>query len=320
MKPKDISMLLQKADELRALFVLGQRVIPFLEEIFIFVSEIQPLLDEINVSIEENLKKMPSASKQLSKVTEATELATTEIMDIVDGILYKVDIIKANYNKIIDIVQKKRENPITLLEALYKAIEKGEDLTQHLPALAATISALKKIPNVEIERITNETEELISSITNDANSIMISLQVQDITAQQIAAVNNLLETIQSKLSNILTHFNESEISELMHKEPSPDDKMKVTQLHRKIAFDPDAVEAIANKEIRQQKVDEVIQQHAEGNLDEPVDMDEINKMFANQQPSTEATGDIQSPEVSTHSEEDPFEQFSQDDIDALFGK
>ncbi|HPP40877.1 MAG TPA: hypothetical protein PK498_11375, partial [Candidatus Kapabacteria bacterium] len=180
MKQKDISLLLQKADELRALFVLGQRVIPFLEEIFIFVSEIQPLLDEINASIQENLKKMPSASKQLSKVTEATEMAITEVMDIVDGIQYKVEIIKKNYNRIIEIVQKKRENPIALLEALYKAIEKGEDLKQHLPALATIITTMKKIPNAEIDKISNETEELISSITNDSNSIMISLQVQDI--------------------------------------------------------------------------------------------------------------------------------------------
>jgi NACalpha-BTF3-like transcription factor len=96
--------------------------------------------------------------------------------------------------------------------------------------------------------------------------------------------------------------------------------MKVSQLHRKIAFDPDAVEAIANKEIRQQKVDEVIEEHTTGALDEPVDMDEINKMFANQNPSTEATGNIQTPDVAKESEEDPFEQFSQDDIDALFGK
>ena len=74
MKDKDLSVLLKKTDELRALFVLGQRVLPFLEEIFMFVSEIKPLLDDINHSIEENLKKMPNVSKQLSKVTEATEL------------------------------------------------------------------------------------------------------------------------------------------------------------------------------------------------------------------------------------------------------
>jgi large-conductance mechanosensitive channel len=76
MKEMDIQSLLKKAEELKALFVLGQRVIPFLEEIFKFFNEIKPLLDDINKSIVDNLQKMPKASKQLSKVTEATELAS----------------------------------------------------------------------------------------------------------------------------------------------------------------------------------------------------------------------------------------------------
>ena len=112
MNEKDISELLKKADELRSLFVLGQRVIPFLEEIFVFVSEIEPLLDEINKSIDENLKKMPNASQQLSKVTEATELATTEIMDIVDGLVYKSDIISANVKQMKEINETINGSPI----------------------------------------------------------------------------------------------------------------------------------------------------------------------------------------------------------------
>ena len=54
MKDMDIKSFLQKAEELKALFVLGHRVIPFLEEIFIFVEEITPLLEEINFSIQES--------------------------------------------------------------------------------------------------------------------------------------------------------------------------------------------------------------------------------------------------------------------------
>lgn len=341
MKQKDITILLQKADELRALFVLGQRVIPFLEEIFIFVSEIQPLLDEINNSIQENLKKMPSASKQLSKVTEATEMATTEIMDIVDGILYKVDIIKSNFNKLIEISQKKRDNPIKLLESLYQAIEQGKDLKPLLPSLATSIAAMKKLPNNEIDKIIKETDELIASITDDSSSIMISLQVQDITAQQIAAVNNLLETIQGKLSTILNHFQQSDISEFVQKEVNYDEKIKVSQLHRQIAFDPDAVEAIANKEVRQQQVDDLINQHNDGaGFNEPASQDDIDSLFAvngdeQNEPlpdnfdindfatevetdvAEDATANATEPEAQ---EEDPFAQFSQDDIDALFGK
>ncbi len=345
MKHKDISVLLQKADELRALFVLGQRVIPFLEEIFIFVSEIQPLLDEINNSIQENLKKMPSASKQLSKVTEATEMATTEIMDIVDGILYKVDIINANFKRLIDISQKNRENPIKLLESIYKSIKKGQDLKPLLPSLATSIAAMKNVSNNETDKILRETDELIQSISNDSSSIMISLQVQDITAQQIAAVNNLLETIQGKLGTILAHFHQSDIGELVHHEINYDEKIKVSQLHRKVAFDPDAVEAIANKEVRQQQVDDLIDKHSQGGveaIEENFSQDDIDALLAGSGADEEAIEEIAEEEVADiqggaaeaqdvvdaqeevaeaqDEEEDPFAQFSQDDIDALFGK
>ncbi len=69
-----INELIDKANELSALLVLGQKAIPFLEEIFIFINEIEPVLEEINQSISDNLKKMPSATNQISKVTEATAL------------------------------------------------------------------------------------------------------------------------------------------------------------------------------------------------------------------------------------------------------
>ena len=322
MKQKDISILLQKADELRALFVLGQRVIPFLEEIFIFVSEIQPLLDEINVSIQENLKKMPSASKQLSKVTEATEMATTEIMDIVDGIVYKVDIIKSNFERISTIDNKKFENPLKLLENLYSAIAQGKDLKPILPQLGAAIETMKKAPKNDHEKILKETDDLIASISMGANSIMMSLQVQDITSQQIAAVNNLLETIQDKLTRILNHFNSSEISDLVAGEDKYDERINVSQLHRKIAFDPEAVDAIANKEIRQQQVDSIMMEHSNGEDFDEFSADDIDALFsgASEQSETVETPEpIQTPAPVVESE-DPFEQFSQDDIDALFGK
>lgn len=327
-------MLLQKANELRALFVLGQRVIPFLEEIFIFVSEIQPLLDEINHSIQENLKKMPSASKQLSKVTEATEMATTEIMDIVDGVVYKTEIIKQNFYKAVDINATMRQNPIKLLETIYLAIQSGKDLKPILPKLATAIDSMKKVPANDIDKIISETDVLIQSISIDASSIMISLQVQDITAQQIAAVNNMLETIQLKLGTILNHFQSSEISELVIKDPSYDDKIKVSQLHRKIAFDPDAVESIANKQIRQQQVDDVFNNHVDLDNDtdqivndafEEASQDDIDALF-NQSAQIEEIQesnkkiDIVSPESIEKNDDDPFEHFSQDDIDALFGK
>lgn len=327
---KDVTLLLKKADELRALFVLGQRVIPFLEEIFIFVSEIQPLLDEINNSIHENLKKMPNASQQLSKVTEATEMATTEIMDIVDGLVYKSDIISANLNRIVEIDAKKRENPIKLLELLHRAIQQKSDLTMILPQLAAAIQNMKNMPGKEYNKIINDTTEIVQSISMDSSSIMMSLQVQDITSQQIAAVNNLLETVQGKLSRILEHFQSSDISDIVSGDELPLNHIKVSKLHREIAFDPDAIDSITNKASRQGEVDDFMKNHNSG-LNTEASQDDIDALFSGmgddieEEPIEEP---IKTPSVTTivnnaptsaPVSDDPFEQFSQDDIDALFG-
>lgn len=291
MKDKDIKVLLKKADELRSLFVLGQRVIPFLEEIFLFVSEIEPLLDEINVSIEENLKKMPNASEQLSKVTEATELATNEIMDIVDGVVYKSEIINSNIEKLTQIEEKKRTIPLKMLEVIYKAIKKDSDLKQILPQLTKTIKTMKNTTTEEQDKIISETNELLQSISMDSSSIMMSLQVQDITSQQIAAVNNLLEAIQTKLRAILKRFQTEDISELVNEQEDFDDRTNVSKLHRNIAFDPDAVGSYANKDTRQSEIDQMMNDHQNGKLEED-------------------------DEAAT--EDDDNSPTSQDDIDALF--
>ncbi len=306
MNNKDVSVLLKKADELRALFVLGQRVIPFLEEIFLFVSEIQPLLDDINVSIQDNLSKMPNASKQLSKVTEATELATTEIMDIVDGLVYKSDIITSNTNKLNEIVGKKMANHLKLLEIIYKGIDSGNNLKEIMPHLAKTINSLKQSKNQSVMKIVDETNELTQSIAMDSSSIMMSLQVQDITSQQIAAVNNLLETIQGKLGRILKNFQESNIQDMIDAE-EPVDNTNVSKMHRDIAFDPEAVSAIENKDIRQGQVDAIF--GGDANID-----DLMNELDSSE--IEEATKKEETPVITEQvSNTSPA---SQDDIDALF--
>jgi len=341
----DISVLLKKAEELRALFVLGQRVIPFLEEIFLFVSEIQPLLDEINVSIQDNLKKMPNASKQLSKVTEATEMATTEIMDIVDGLSFKTEIITNNLNAIVEANKNDVHAPIKLLETLLSAIVEGKDLKPHLGDIDSLIAHFKNITAQETIKLTNDTNDIIQSINMDAGSIMMSLQVQDITSQQIAAVNSLLRTVQSKLSKILNHFNNSELSDMVSAEFDDEINTNVSKLHREIAFDPDAVDSIKNKADRQSMVDDLVSQQGKTSEDsnETLSDEDIAAMFTGEsesQPTKQDTGldeplsdaDIAAmfgggddetvnnePENSIEENDDDSDtEFSQDDIDKMF--
>jgi len=280
MLDKDLQALLQKAEELRALFVLGQRVIPFLEEIFIFVGEIKPLLDEINHSIEENIRKMPKASHQISKVTEATENATTEIMDTLDGMTYKTNIMSSNLQKI-------------------RQMAVGGPL-----------------PGSDLNVILDNCDSVLNSVQDDSNTIMMALQVQDITSQQLAAVNNLLQTIQGKLARILNHFRSSEMNDLISGAKLRDNDHQggtnISVLHRTIAFDPEAVDAFSTDKNRQQIVDDLVNNRE--NLDFDATPEDINTLFAGSASSEETFIPTQSNPPQAEVEE-----FSQDDIDALFG-
>jgi chemotaxis regulatin CheY-phosphate phosphatase CheZ len=282
MKEMDIQSLLKKAEELKALFVLGQRVIPFLEEIFKFFNEIKPLLDDINKSIVDNLQKMPKASKQLSKVTEATELATTEIMDIVDGIVYKTQVIHQNNHRISDYFNN------------LKNINIDEEL------------------KAEINKLFTNNDSLLDSIQNDSNDIMTSLQIQDITSQQLAAVNHLLQTVQVKLTNLMTKFNADPLEDLTKTKEEYHERTNITQMHRQIAFDPDAVDAMSLSGSRQAEVDDL-----------------FNSISVQQNIEVTAQSEQNSIGSLVHEEEsvipeqeeevvDDSDEFSQGDIDALF--
>ncbi|MBM2817006.1 MAG: putative chemotaxis phosphatase, CheZ [Ignavibacteria bacterium] len=314
MREKDITILLKKAEELKALFVLGQRVIPFLEEIFVFVSEIKPILDEINVSIADNLKKMPNASKQLSKVTEATELATTEIMDIVEALVDKADSISESLSEIKQNNINQSSEPLKLLEIIFKAIQKESDQKVLLPKIAKSIQQLRKSNEIRSEENTRKIENVLQSIREDSSSIMMSLQVQDITTQQIAAVNHLLETIQDKLSRILSQFQEADVDSLVDGDNLYHENINITKLHRSIAFDPEAVDAISFKESRQDLVDDLLREHNKANdITKTLNKNESDIPFNTNKNSLKQS-------KITEQTDDSLETFSQEDIDAMFGK
>ncbi len=328
MNEKELDLLLQKADELRSLFVLGQRVIPFLEEIFVFIKDIQPMLDEINVSINENLKKIPGASEKLSKVTEANEMATAEIMDSLDKVFDQTTQFSSNNKKLKEFYDNISRKPLKLLEILHKAIQQGSDLEEILPSLASAISKLNNINSNEIELIEKNNESIVNSINDDASAIMMSLQVQDISAQQIAAVDHMIRAVQNKLQRILTQFKDTDLSELstsslMAEEPNEN----ISSFHRDIAFDPNAIDSITGDGNRQEGIDELLKSHAAGediSLEPKEDSDEkaaeneatapddIDAMFAGGG-SDEAQEEAPAGEVSQVDE-----AINPDDIDAMF--
>ncbi len=203
MNSKNLGGILDKINELRALFILGQRVIPFLEELFYFVNDIVPVLEDINLSIYEIANRMQRASSQLDKVTKATEIATTENLDNLDGELSKLDGMSSHFQTAADdltALGRLEEEEFELLkkslnknqkDLLDRVIDSHNRKRDHLKALKSNAVGL---------------EENLQDIRTKSNDMMISLQVQDITSQQIASVNHLIESVQDRLGNLIDRF------------------------------------------------------------------------------------------------------------------
>jgi chemotaxis regulatin CheY-phosphate phosphatase CheZ len=238
---------------------------------------------------------MPNLSKQLSKVTEATELATNEILDIVDGVFYKLDILSSTLKEF----ESSQLGLKDFFEDFNKLVGKFNNGSFSIDDLKLNLSSLqaKSKDILSVETKINSMKEMIDNIRNDSSSIMLALQVQDITSQQIAAVNHLLNTVQTRLNSLISKFQSGEITKVATVQ---EQTTNVTELHRVIAFDPDAVESLIDNAARQ---------------------DEIDKLF--EQQTIEDTSSSKEPDNKTaQSTEtlDSEEKISQDDIDKLFNQ
>lgn len=173
MDNQEFSTVLTRMDELKALFSFGQRMMPIAKALFDFLQEIVPLLESINLSIQESNAKIPTAARKLDSVTQATELATTEILDLVDKIAVQITEIKTT------VEEMRTTGQAPQFETSYKSIE-------------------EKLDNIEM----------------NTSSIMMSLQVQDITSQQIAAVNHLMASVQGRLGSLVSDFGKANFDDM----------------------------------------------------------------------------------------------------------
>lgn len=165
------------------------------------IREIVPLLENVRNSIEESTNHIPKASKQLSNVTQATENAAVEILNLLE----------------------------TLSDGISKAEKKLAGIKQNTLVLTAGVNALQQVvhalperdralleePMATVVRLSadpvrsesfRDVEELLAKSKEDSMSIAISLQVQDITTQQIAGVAHIIESVRTQLASALFRF------------------------------------------------------------------------------------------------------------------
>lgn len=274
MKSEELNIIIDKIEEVKNLFLSGQKVLPLLEEVFKFIGDIKPVLNEIKESINDNVNnKLPVATENLYKVTESSENATVEILN-------RVDILSNKTNELLNINSKLDENynklitkPLELLELLYNEIKSGNDLKNELPVLANAIKKIKEFEKDKIQSLNNKSKDILNSISKDISDVMNDLQFQDITSQRLYAVSTLLNSIKEKLSEIVKFFNENE--------NLTNDK----SFYKKIAFDPNMLNPNSEEEINQEEIDdlfdpenEIIELGEEDSFDdeESIDNDEFD--------------------------------------------
>jgi chemotaxis regulatin CheY-phosphate phosphatase CheZ len=216
-----------------------------------FMKDTVPLLEDINSSLVESTSKIPKASDQLSNISSATELATTEILDIVDAISIDMDKIE----KAVKNVKSKEEEKLLIWQKIKNKLLSDASANELIKQFEELDTFIPVIPGLL---------EIFQKVKNDVYNITLSLQVQDITSQQLAAVNHLIESVRTSLASLMTHLDDSEIKSFDN---------FYEDLPKGGTFDPNA--EFTRSTERQDAADVLI-----SSMNNKTSQDEIDKLFS----------------------------------------
>ncbi|RJP65585.1 MAG: hypothetical protein C4539_13090 [Ignavibacteriales bacterium] len=196
----NMSTLFEKLNDLKSIFRFVEKVVPIVQSLTEFMKDVVPLLENINSSIAESTTKMPQASNHIYNVTSANELATTEILDLVDQISERIN----QSNSIINELFNKEETKLAKLEILKKSLSGNTEAIKLLDEILLEPDSQNSIKKVQ---------ENLNLVNDDSYKITLSLQVQDITAQQLAAVNHLIESVHNALTSIIMNIEQADLTD-----------------------------------------------------------------------------------------------------------
>lgn len=273
----NMTQVFNKLGDLKYVFQFGEKILPIIQSIIDFMKEVVPLLENINKSIAKSTDDIPKASSQIDNVTSANELATTEILDLVDEITNSLVKIENTLKEELDRETLKEEKRRKLLEKIADNEE------------AKTLFEEYCLHEINADNIGNLLES-IAEISEDSYKITLSLQVQDITAQQLAATNHLISSVHGRLASLISEIDKSEIRKDIQSL-----KMDVPE---NATFDPNASYA---KDERQNFADSIVSEH----LNSQAEIDALINASKNDQTESEK-------------KDEGSQRASQDDIDKLF--
>jgi chemotaxis regulatin CheY-phosphate phosphatase CheZ len=250
-QPNEMKALNDKLADLQNLFKVGEKIIPSIQKLIEFMVEIVPLLSNINSSIEETNSKIPKASDHIYDVTSATEIATTEILDKVDEIFNEVTVAEETYNYFSERYIK-----------MQVIIEKLKVVVSDNPEAVQLVEQIIELNGHEENN--SKIQGAIEKVKQYLQEITITLQVQDITAQQLSSVNHLITSVQKRLSSLIVDIS--------------GEGLKVTEKANEVIipttdnFDPNA--SFNRDGQAQQLANELV-------VNNQTSQDEIDKLFGN---------------------------------------
>lgn len=304
---------------------MGQKVElnDFIEHLFEFISDISPLVNKMNQSISEAIQPAANVSDNISKVSEANEMATIDIMNLLDDTSAKSSEAMSSLQNLNDsFIESRKDFLIDLLGILRKKdIKTAEKIV---------IKEMANLSDGAQSREIKEIEDAFNTTIMNAQEIMMALQVQDITTQQLAAIDSTVRTIQSKIQGIIKMTSSLDtsggVSATADLNAISDN---ISQLHRQVVFDPKAINQLSSGENNQAEVDDLLnsfnagadttenKKEEDSAANEEISADDIDNLFAGNNGKKDTP---KKEEEGKETPEDSGESISQDDIDALFGK
>ena len=200
MKPEELNIIVRKVEELRALMVFTQRTIPFLDDVFEFVKDIVPLLDVLKSSVETTSEKLPTGVQAAGQDHDGDRTGIDGDHEhrrrhVSEG---RPDACGAERSHCRRGCRQRNDG------AAVCAVGRDPGCGQKRTRSAPTPRSCWMVWCRPVDAV-----QEVESIQADCTNIMIALQVQDITAQQIAAVNKLMQSVDEGLNRLLKHFSKS---------------------------------------------------------------------------------------------------------------
>lgn len=178
------------------------------------LKDLMPMLDEIKTTVEHTSSNIPKASQQLSTVTQATENATLEILDVVDDMGQRIEKVEKRMKDIEDDLSNKEVS----IKKIFQVISTFSDEQKQL--FVPYVKDLQKLmeQSYHVETI-GDLRSQLAEVRGISMNIAMSLQVQDITSQQIEGVRHLIESVRTQLANAVGRFDGKDLQHPIEEAP-----------------------------------------------------------------------------------------------------